>query len=37
MKNGDTFVPADTDGDGKAQITIRLDGRIRLDADDFIL
>ena len=37
FKGGDTFVQADLDGDGKAEISIRIDGRIRFDADDFLL
>lgn len=36
-KHGDTFVMADTDGDGKAEFTLRLDDKIRLDGDDFLL
>lgn len=37
FKHGDTFIQADLDGNGKAEVSIRIDGHIRLEADDFML
>ncbi|HEX8232654.1 MAG TPA: M10 family metallopeptidase C-terminal domain-containing protein [Caulobacteraceae bacterium] len=36
-QNGDTYVVADINGDGKADLTIKIAGLVTLDAGDFIL
>ncbi|MDB2490387.1 M10 family metallopeptidase C-terminal domain-containing protein [Paracoccus sp. (in: a-proteobacteria)] len=37
QSGGDTHVFADLDGDGRADLHIRLDGQLGLDSDDFLL
>ena len=36
-KKNDTFIYGDTDGDGKANFVIELDGHFKLTGNDFIL
>jgi hypothetical protein len=37
QSEGDTLVLADLDGDRRADLEIAIDGRVALDADDFLL